>query len=153
MKDKSLINLLYLWPHNENQIEKSGESYTSGYWNPPKWFHFQIFKIHYFILGWSFANLKKRPSTSQGMPCTLHPHSSITRITRMVKTSTHIFSVCACGAKNLRGILKRKMGISFFEIPDIIWAIPFSEMPHVVFFLMTPHEYVLDTCLGYHWKK
>jgi hypothetical protein len=26
-------------------------------------------------------------------------------------------------------------------------------MPHVVFFLMTPHEYVLDTCLRYHWKK
>jgi hypothetical protein len=56
----------------------------------------------------------------------------------MVKTSTQIFIVCACRAKNLRGILKKEMGISFFEIPDIIWAIPFSEMPHVVYFNDTP---------------
>jgi hypothetical protein len=67
----------------------------------------------------------------------LHPHSSITGITRTVKTSTQIFSVSACRAKNLRGILKKEthapVGISFFEIPDIIWAIPFYEMPHVVF--------------------
>jgi hypothetical protein len=68
----------------------------------------------------------------------LHPLSSITGITRTVKTSTQIFSVCADRAKNLRGILKKEththVGISFFEIPNIIWAIPFYEMAHVVFF-------------------
>ncbi len=130
-----------------NQIEKSGEFYTSGYWNTPKWFHFQIFKIHYFIVGWNFANIKKRPSASHSMPWVnqhLHPHSSITGITRMVKTSTQIFIVCACWAKNLRGILKKEMGISFFEILDIIWAILFSEMPHVVYFNDTRW-----VCVGY----
>jgi len=71
MKCKSLINLLYLWPHTENQIHKSGNFsnffLTSGKQKPQKSLH-SNFSFHYFLCHfWKKTCILKKKADFHGV--------------------------------------------------------------------------------------